>query len=36
MYREVQVSREAGEGETGNRSRNWPGPCRERPGWGDI
>jgi hypothetical protein len=23
-------SREAGEGETGNRSRGWPGPCRER------
>jgi len=31
MYRDVQVSREAGEGETGNRSRGWPGPCWERP-----
>ena len=26
-----QVLREAGEGETGSRSRSWPGPCRERP-----
>jgi hypothetical protein len=32
MYLEVPVPREAGEGETGNRSSDWPGPCRERPG----
>ena len=30
MFLDVQVPREAGEGETGNRSRGWPGPCRER------
>jgi len=28
---QVQVPREAGEGETAPRSRDWPGPCRERP-----
>jgi hypothetical protein len=31
MYMEVQVPREAGEGETAQQSRGWPGPCRERP-----
>ena len=32
MYRDVQVPREAGEGEDAERPRDWPGPSRERPG----
>ena len=32
MYRDVQVLREAGEGEDAERPRDWPGPSRERPG----
>jgi hypothetical protein len=31
MYRGVQVPREAGEGETAQRSRDWPGPGRGQP-----
>ena len=32
MYRDVQVPREAGEGEDAERPRDWPGPSQERPG----
>jgi len=30
MYMEVQVPQETGEGETAQRSSDWPGSCRER------
>ena len=32
MYRDVQVPREAGEGEDAERPRDWPGPSRQQPG----